>query len=272
MLPDKIMQSDLLDILFENRNKLYGAYTLRKSYNNTLKAAISATILLSAFFTFIISTHHNKERYLTKTIILTPDDSLSTFKTAAVKPQQPIQTKHVNSTRQVNTSTPVITSDNIKSTQPTIDEIDNSIISNMNKDGMAPDGKVEAPPSDYGNNVAASTTDMPAAINDAPLISADVMPQFPGGINELIKFIQQHIKQPDDLQPEEKIKVVASFIVTKNGNIENIKIINSGRPDLDKEVVKAISKMPQWKCGLQNGKPVAVYFNLPVTFQNADEQ
>ena len=79
------------------------------------------------------------------------------------------------------------------------------------------------------------------------------------------------LRQPDDLQAGETIKVIASFVVSKTGTIENVKIINSGRSDLDKEVIRIINKMPLWKPGLQNGKPVSVYFNLPVTFKSADE-
>ena len=273
MLPDIIMQSDLLDILFEDRNKNYGAYALRKSYNKTIRASIVTTIFLSACFALIILMHHNKEIYLTQTINLMSDPTLSSIKPPDPKPTQSSQTKHVNKVRQVNTSTPVITSDNNKSTQPTTNDIDKSIISNINKDGEASDEKIEAPPSGNSNATQSiSATVASVADNDAPLISAEVMPEFPGGINALIKFIQRNIKQPDDLQSEEKIKVIASFIIAKDGTIENIKVISSGRADLDKEVIKVISKMPIWKPGIQNGKPVAVYFNLPVTFQNADEQ
>jgi protein TonB len=64
---------------------------------------------------------------------------------------------------------------------------------------------------------------------------------------------------------------MASFVVAKNGVIQNIKIVNSGRADLDKEVLRVINKMPLWKPGMQNGKAVSVYFNLPVTFQTAME-
>jgi protein TonB len=65
--------------------------------------------------------------------------------------------------------------------------------------------------------------------------------------------------------------VLASFIVSKNGSIEHVKIINSGRTDLDKEVTRVIGKMPLWKPGVQNGHEVSVYFNLPVTFMGVDE-
>ena len=65
--------------------------------------------------------------------------------------------------------------------------------------------------------------------------------------------------------------VRTSFIVNKIGQIEAVKIIGSGRPDLDKEVMRVINKMPIWKPGIQNGSPVSVYFNLPVTFLGAEE-
>ena len=81
----------------------------------------------------------------------------------------------------------------------------------------------------------------------------------------------RHLKQPDNLQSGEKIIVSASFIVNKNGKIEQVKITNGGRNDLDKEVERVINKMPLWKPGMQNGNAVAVYFKLPVTFMSEVE-
>ena len=272
MLPDKIMQSDLLDILFENRNKNYGAYALRRSYDNVLKVSITVTVFISACFTYFISAHKLTQRDYVKTFIIPPDISLSKFKPDAQKPSSALHVKTLKNIRQVNTSTPIITNENIKTTQPTVDEIDKSIVSAVNAKGDMPEGNINAP---EGNGLNSAqpvlTTAKPVIDDNAPLVKADVMPEFPGGVNALVKFIQRNIKQPDDLQEQQQIKVIASFIVSKNGEIENVKIISSGRPDLDKEVLKVISKMPLWKPGIQNGKPAAVYFNLPVTFQSADD-
>jgi protein TonB len=82
----------------------------------------------------------------------------------------------------------------------------------------------------------------------------------------------KNLRQPDDLQPGEKIIVKAFFVVTKEGKIDQVKIISAGRNDLDKEVERVINKMPLWKPGKQNGSAVAVYFNLPVTFVNTGEE
>ena len=98
------------------------------------------------------------------------------------------------------------------------------------------------------------------------------MPEYPGGIEALKKFMLKNLRQPDDLQPGEKILVMASFVVNKNGQIEQVKIINGGRTDLNKEVQRVINKMPFWKPGLQNGNTVAVYFNLPVTFISTEDE
>ena len=268
MLPDEIMQSNLLDILFENRNKTYGAYTLRASYNKTLKRAIGFTIILCACSSLLLSVNNNKHHdYVTTTVFL-PDIKLEDVKSVIQKSPQPSHAKSAVNVKQVNTSTPVITSDDIKPTQPTVDDIDKSLISSITADGT--ESSETAPvSSEKAGSLTISTNNKPAVENELPLLSADIMPEFPGGTNALIKFILRNIHQPDDLQADEKIKVIASFVVSKTGSIESIKIISSGRTDLDKEVIRVINKMPLWKPGFQNGRKVDVYFNLPVTFQSA---
>jgi protein TonB len=271
MLPEKIMQSDLLDILFENRNKNYGAYTLRKFYYQRINFAISATIFLSACMCVIMLLHHNKKIEYVTSFIIPPDAEI-----ISIPPDKPIipmpaHVQQVSHYRQVNTSPPIIASDDKPITMPTIADIDNSIISNVNTDGETPPNIINSPTSGSGNDQASTMRSTPVIDDNKPLISAEVMPEFPGGINALVKFIQKNVHQPDDLQAGDAIKVIASFVVSKTGTIENVKIISSGRADLAKEVMRIINKMPLWKPGLQNGKPVSVYFNLPVTFQSADE-
>jgi protein TonB len=269
MLPEKIMQSDLLDILFENRNKNYGAYTLRKFYYQRLNFAISATIFFSACMCVIMLLHHNKKMDYTTAFIIPPDAELTPIPPDKLIRPQPAHTQPVNNFKQINNSAPIIASENDKTTMPTITQIDNSIISNVNTDGEIPPGNIiNSPAATSGNGQVVAT---PIVDDNTPLISAEVMPEFPGGINALVKFILKNIHQPDDLQAGDAIKVVASFVVSKTGTIEKVKIISSGRSDLDKEVIRIINKMPLWKPGLQNGKPVSVYFNLPVTFKSADE-
>ncbi len=100
------------------------------------------------------------------------------------------------------------------------------------------------------------------------LSTAQVMPAFPGGETELNKFIQQHLKYPESAR-QQKIEgtVQLQFVVDRNGKIKKIKVIKSLSKDLDKEAIRLVKAMPDWKPGEENGKKVEVYYNLPVAFK-----
>jgi protein TonB len=266
MLPEKIMQSDLLDILFDNRNKNYGAYTLRRSYNKIMMTSLSCTLFVALCFSFFQFLHHTKKETALTVNIIPPDAVL--IKLPDVKPL-PVEQTAVHKNQVIN-STPVIAPDKQANLPPTTDELEKADIGSFKSSGTDDIGIIQPPAEEHGNGSQVSQLTAKIA-EDKPVAFAEVMPEFPGGTDALIKFILKNIHQPGDLQAGEAIKVIASFVVSKTGNIENIKIVNAGRPDLNKEVLRVINKMPLWKPGLQNGKPVSVYFNLPVTFQSADE-
>ncbi|MBV9960999.1 MAG: energy transducer TonB [Parafilimonas sp.] len=270
MLPDTIMQSDLLDILFENRNKTYGAYALRRSYNKTLAAAISTTFFIAIIFSVFQFMHHTKQTdHITPVFI---SDPILT-KLDAVKPVKPLQHQQQRAPQRLNqvvTSAPKIVDDFQPTKMPTVDDALNNIIGSETAAGRQT-GDIVQPTEGTGEGKAANAPVAETKPDDKPLEWAQVMPQYPGGIDALRKFMLKNLREPDDLQSGEKIVVSASFVVNKNGEIEQVKIINSGRPDLDKEVQRVINKMPLWKPGMQNGNTVSVYFNLPVTFMSAEE-
>lgn len=94
------------------------------------------------------------------------------------------------------------------------------------------------------------------------------MPEFPGGMDEMIKFIQSNIIYPQNCK-ERNIggKVFLKFIVSTDGKIENVVVLkSSGFELLDNEALRVVKFMPAWKPGSQNGKNVLVYFNLPINF------
>jgi protein TonB len=271
MLPEKIMQSDLLDILFENRNKNYGAYALRKSYNKILITSIMCTLFVTACFCVLQFLHHTKKLHVTTINISIPDVNLSKAPKNISKPS-PQHTQAAAHVKQANNSAPQIVPDNVQTKlPPTTTDLDKAVIGPINLNGKDNAGIIEPPIESLKGTGSVITTTSEKISEDKPVKFAEVMPEFPGGANALIKFILKSIHQPDDLQPGEQIKVIASLVVSKTGAVENVKIVSSGRADLDKEVLRVINKMPVWKPGMQNGKPVSVYFNLPVTFQTANE-
>lgn len=115
-----------------------------------------------------------------------------------------------------------------------------------------------------------TTSEVAVASNeqDEILPVADELPMFPGGMQEMIKFLQQEIKYPEEAM-EKKIqgRVVVQFVVNKDGSICNDTVVRSIDPLLDAEAVRVIRSMPNWEPGKQNGKPVRVRFTMPISFK-----
>lgn len=114
-------------------------------------------------------------------------------------------------------------------------------------------------------------------INDGPtdtntdisrLEMVETMPEYPGGIDSLLTFIRKNLKYPaEDKENGVSGTVLAEFVVEKDGSVSNIKIVVSLSPACDAEVVRVLSLMPQWKPSTIKGKPIRVYFNIPVRFE-----
>ena len=96
----------------------------------------------------------------------------------------------------------------------------------------------------------------------------DEMPQFPGGFSAMMNYVGQNIKYPAEAVAKGlEGRVVVQFVVDKEGNLQDVKVIKGIDPLLDQEAVRVISSMPQWIPGKQKGKAVNVQFNMPLQFQ-----
>lgn len=104
--------------------------------------------------------------------------------------------------------------------------------------------------------------------NDVVFEIVEQMPEFPGGNSELMKFLAKNIKFSIEAQKKRLTgRVIAQFVVSKNGDITNPKIIRSVCPELDGEALRVIGLMPKWKPGMQRGKAVNVKYTIPVVFR-----
>jgi len=93
------------------------------------------------------------------------------------------------------------------------------------------------------------------------------MPQYPGGQDELAKFLGQHIKYPEAAKKDSiSGRVYVQFVVNKTGQINNVKLVRGIGGGCDEEAIRVVKMMPLWTPALQNGKPVSVFFNLPIVF------
>ena len=94
------------------------------------------------------------------------------------------------------------------------------------------------------------------------------MPQFPGGDEGLLRYIEKTSKYPLDIKNDKATgMVITTFIITKAGAVENVKIIKSVSPEFDEEALRIIRMMPEWKPGKYKGKTVDVQYNVPIKFK-----
>ena len=266
------MNSDVLDIVFEKRNKLYGAYTLRKFYNSRLIKSISITLgavtILSAF-TFIPDKEH----------VLIPFTEVTMG--TVVKPKEPDAKKE-------------IPKQPLKSAQSSQKKLLNPVIAD---DKMKPDSMQEIKPADiigsanilvadgYGKGIIGEPSfvsdgggeaDIPAApalpVIDVttPINNPEIEPVYPGGINVLKKFLERNLVNPTAMEQGEMVAVHVKFVVGYDGKLQKFTVVKDGGDIFNDEVIRVLKKMPQWVPGKSKGQNVSVYFTIPIKFVPAD--
>lgn len=97
---------------------------------------------------------------------------------------------------------------------------------------------------------------------------AEQMPEFPGGMKELLKFLQENVKYPENaMKNNVQGRVIVQFVIEKDGTPTEFKVAHSVDPDLDAEALRVLQTMPKWKPGMQRGEVVRVKFTVPVSFK-----
>jgi periplasmic protein TonB len=110
---------------------------------------------------------------------------------------------------------------------------------------------------------------------DAPSIFTYVeqMPEYIGGQSEMLRYIKENLKYPEDaLEEEREAKVYVKFVVDENGAINNVSSIRPAGYGFDEEAIRVVESMPEWKPGKQNGKAVKVHFQIPIYFSMPKEE
>ena len=274
MKAETIMQSHLLDIIFENRNKEYGAYPLRMNYSRRLFQSISIMLAIVTIFCLLLNLaikQHKivEQAWVSPPIILTNPPEVEVVKPAVVHVKQVGQPSDIHTAvKQIQNVVPVIVDKPvITNPVPDIAVLNDAKIGTSNIKGIPDAGNVSSGnigTVNTGKAVSDNTKEMEPDIYNEKLV--EKMPEFPGGAEAMKKYLLRNITQPGDLEASEKIQIIASFVVNRMGKIEKVKITKNGRKDLDEDIVRVIERMPLWKPGIQNGKNVAVYYYLPISF------
>jgi len=275
MKADSILKADVLDIIFDNRNKDYGAYTLRKFYKDRLYKALGITFALIALL-LLYTLFGKQHRHLVKPELET---MFASILPDAVKPVEPIKPVQPEKPKQPITLKPVTTqvyvsqyrivsdNNNVSKLNALTDDV---AISNITNDAPGA-GKqvVHADPAPQTNTVDAG---LPVKTTDKtkPVTNPEFMPEFPGGEAALIKFLQRNLQNPEAMEDGEMVTVKVSFIVGYDGVLKGFEIVQDGGAAFNNEVIRVLKKMPAWKPGKTAGENVAVYYSIPVKFVPRD--
>jgi protein TonB len=274
-----ILNADVLDILFDGRNKEYGAYDLRRTYNKRIVTSItvmlSSVCIVSMSFAFAGKKTSDDITYMTKDIELasveTPKKPIETPPPPAPKPPAPPE--HVDLKTIKNTAYDIVADDKVPENEkpPQVADLENAVIGTFNKEGDESDGTVIAPPGDpNGTTGVTNITREPEETND-PLMKVEIESEYPGGITAWQRFLNRNLHYPQDAVDNEiQGTVVVQFIVDKEGNVSDVEAV-SGPPELKAEAVRVIKKSGKWTPAIQNGRKVKSYKKQPTGFRISAE-
>lgn len=274
MNKELILKSDVLDIVFEHRNKAYGAYNLRKFYNNRLVKSLGLMLTSVVFLSAFSFLPKQKAVETKEEIPYTWANILPEKKEAPEKKEEPKPKEQVKPPTQAPAqqfTNPVIV--DIKLLVKPLENLDSlALISNTTtkaKPGEVPIVRPPEPPVLPGDGPP--VTVVPAKVDAVtPTEFAEVMPSYPGGMDALRKFLQRNLTNPRDMEEGEMVSVKVRFVVNYEGKLQSFVTVEDGGAEFNNEVVRVLRKMPEWIPGKTKGQNVSVYYTIPVKFVPAD--
>lgn len=272
-----IIKSDFLDILFDGRNKDYGAYDLRRSEDRRVRNAIIGTtsIALVIIGGYVLSNKLMAADMHTRRDISVKETVLKKIEIPEEKPltppPPPVTTPPPPASSSIRVATPTITPDDlvrIEDEMPKLDSIGNKAIGLANTVGDDLHGVDN--PFESSGVPGGTVVEPPKVVDRNEIVSyVEIMPSFPGGEEALSKFLQKNIKYPHMAQ-ENGIegRVFVQFVVNFEGKISDVQTVGAQRGGgLEEEAMRVVKLMPNWKPGRQNGQSVSVRYSLPVGFK-----
>jgi protein TonB len=257
------------DIVFEGRNREYGAYLLRKLYVTNLWRGMAIAISLFLLFLSIplISTKFFPAPI--DPIIEQPDETTVTLQGGIVEPKPETPQPLVQPKQDI---TP-------PAAAPTRQFVAPVITANPNEINTMPEGPLPAgvqPGTTNSAGTGGTTTVVTPGTGTAPTVVppsdeilniAEVNPSFPGGQEALMKYLGNHMTYPE-LAKRNALEgmVVVQFVVNEEGAISDIVVLKKLGGGTDEEAMRVIKNMPRWSPGKQNGRNVKVRFTLPIRF------
>ena len=270
---NKILSADMLDIIFDGRNKEYGAYELRKSYNKRLMIALICMVVLSALI-FISALVADQVKDAKAAMVNVDDVQLSEVqKNEPPPPPPPPPPPKPPEPPKVEiakfTPPKIVKDEEVKEDEkpPEIEKIEDAKIGIINQEGTKDEGVVMPPVESKG----VAEVVAPKVVEedyDKVFTKVENPAEFPGGQGEWTRYLQKNLRYPDGAIDNGTQGVVrVQFIVDREGNISEVQSLNDPGDGLAEEAVRIIKKGPKWKPAEQNGRKVIYRHIQAVTFR-----
>jgi protein TonB len=264
------MEKSLNDIVFENRNKLYGAYDLRKNYKQTIQRSVlmGVTLFLSLVMFPKLYAHlvpDPKPDDIAYIIEAKPIDISPT-----VEPPKPlVQPEPAPAPKTVRSLPPVVLPDDqveIENLPPVIEELETAQPASETVDGVE-DINIIVPPSAETGSAKTAIVDLKPE-EEKTFINVEQKPEYKGGLEAMAAFLQKNLKYPSQASRAGiEGRVFVQFTVGSDGKIESTSAIKGIGFGCDEEAVRVVKLMQNWIPGKQAGVPVHSRFTLPIVFQ-----
>ncbi|MBO4482513.1 MAG: energy transducer TonB [Prevotella sp.] len=272
-----LISNEWSDLLFENRNKEYGAYVLRhQTGTRNIMSIIAVLIIFAIAMAFMVAKNaydDYKASHIPHAGVVIITDLPNQKPEPKVERAEPVREENIEKVLEkvkssIKFTAPVIKEDdkvNPEDEMKTQDEImkSNLAISVFNVMGNDENGEVLKV-----KNMIVNEPVKPKVEENKVFEYVEQMPSFPGGEAALMQYLRKNIKYPV-VAEEMNIqgRVICTFVVERDGSVSDIRIAKSVDPSLDKEAIRVVSAMPKWIPGRQNGQMVRVKYTLPVTFR-----
>lgn len=256
------------EMVFEGKNKAYGAYSMRKNFAKRLNFSCVIVIIVAAIGFSIpslikMATPKQKE-------VMTEVTALSQLEEPEVKQEE------IKKVEPVAPPPPALKS-SIKFTAPVIKKDEEVTEENeIKSQEELTTSKVAISIADVTGNDEENgqdIADLQQIVTQAPVEEkvfdmVEQMPQFPGGLQEMMRFIQKNLHYPTIAQENgTEGRVTCQFVVGPDGSIRDVVVLRGVDPYLDKEAIRVIQAMPKWIPGKQNGQAVSVKYTVPIMFR-----
>jgi protein TonB len=262
-LKTKVMTNDLQripafdDIVFEDRNKEYGAYVLRKKYNSSVLISVLIAVILLA------------------TAVIAPFLSAKALENRQKRSERQVEIKMEN----LDQANEIVIPPALPPPPPADVVQQAKYIPPVVVDSVKPEENIQLMTADEAQDevrneeVIEVVEEVKEEVKEEEaepeiFVVVEEMPMFPGGVSELMKYIYDHVQYPE-IAKENNIqgRVTLNFCVTATGGVDRVTVLKGVDPELDAEAIRVVKSLPAFKPGKQGGKPVPVWFQLPINFQ-----